>query len=128
MTFIIERRRPKLLEKKKGHFASLGFTNRLALYIMLFLAIGLAGGFYLALKSIAAGYTGALMCWTVVFTPIGTACSVVLSRIVDKSRAENTGGSGDGIKYAIAKAKNFQETTPSAPASDDGDSVNSPAI
>ena len=95
---------------------------------MLFLAIGLAGGFYLALKSIAAEYTGALMCWTVVFTPIGTACSVVLSRIVDKSRAENTSGNGDGIKFAIAKAKNFQEVAQADPASEGGDSVNSPAI
>ena len=37
---------------------NLGFTNRLALYIMVFLAAGLAGGFYLAVKSIATGYTG----------------------------------------------------------------------
>ena len=88
---------------------------------MMFLAIGLAGGFYLAIKSIATGYSGSLLCWTVVFTPIGTACSVVLSRIVDKSRAENTGGNGDGIKYAQAKANNFVDTT-------DGDSQNSPPI
>ena len=67
----------------------------------------LAGGFILAWKSIGVGYTGALMCWTVVFTPIGTACSVVLSRIVDKSREENTSADGDGIKYAAAKAQNF---------------------
>lgn len=30
------------------HFGNLGFTNRLAIYIMVFLAVGLAGGFYLA--------------------------------------------------------------------------------
>ena len=30
------------------------------------------------------------------FTPLGTATSIVLSRIVDKSKAENTKG---GIKY-----------------------------
>ncbi|NCB46392.1 hypothetical protein EOM81_05205 [bacterium] len=92
--------------KKKKRF---GFTNCLALLIMLFLAAGLAGGFYLALLSIKAMYNGALLCWTVVFTPIGTACSVVLSRIVDKSRAENTGANGDGIKYATAMAHNFEE-------------------
>ena len=98
-------------KEKKGLFAhlkNLGFTNRLALYIMLFLAAGLAGGFYLAVKSISTGYTGALMCWTVVFTPIGTACSIVLSRIVDKSRAENTSADGEGIKYAAAKARGME--------------------
>lgn len=122
MTITIEKKKkPKRLAKKKGHFARLGFTNRLAVYIMIFLAIGLAGGFYLAIKSIATGYSGSLLCWTVVFTPIGTACSVVLSRIVDKSRAENTGGNGDGIKYAQAKANNFVDTT-------NEDSQNSPPI
>lgn len=90
-----------------GHFASLGFTNRLALYVLLFLAAGLTGGFYLALKSIEYQYTGALACWTVVFTPIGTAASIVLSKIVDKSRAENTGGNGDGIVFASAQANGF---------------------
>ena len=97
-------------KEKKGLFAhlkNLGFTNRLALYIMVFLAAGLAGGFYLAIPSISRDYTGSLLCWTVVFTPIGTACSVVLSRIVDKSRAENTSASGDGIVYAAARAQNF---------------------
>ncbi|HIY31991.1 MAG TPA: hypothetical protein H9833_01905 [Candidatus Evtepia faecavium] len=89
------------------HLSGLGFTNRLALYIIAFLAVGLAGGFYLAIRSISGDYTGSLMCWTVVFTPIGTACSVVLSRIVDKSRAENTSASGDGIVYAAARAQNF---------------------
>ncbi len=91
----------------REHMKSLGFTNRLAVYIIIFLAAGLAGGFILAWKSIGVGYTGALMCWTVVFTPIGTACSVVLSRIVDKSREENTSADGEGIKYAAAKAQNF---------------------
>lgn len=89
----------------------LGYSNRLGIYIVLMLVAGLIGGFYLAFKSIAYGYTGALVCWTVVFTPIGTACSVVLSRIVDKSRAENTSADGDGIKYATARAKNFIEET-----------------
>lgn len=97
--------------KKKNkilhHFKKLGFTNRLAIYILLFLAAGLAGGFYLALRSIVTGYTGALMCWTVVFTPIGTACSIVLSKIVHKSEVENSSADGEGIKYATAKANNF---------------------
>lgn len=100
------------------HLASLGFTNRLAIYILLFLAAGLVGGFYLALRSIVTGYTGALMCWTVVFTPIGTACSIVLSKIVHKSEVENTSADGDGIKYATAKANNFSVV----------EDINSPAI
>ena len=39
-------------------FEKLGFTNRLAMYILLFLAAGLAGGFILAWRSISYGYTG----------------------------------------------------------------------
>ena len=98
----------KILNAIMKHLASLGFTNRLAIYILLFLAAGLAGGFYLALRSIITGYTGALMCWTVVFTPIGTACSIVLAAIVRKSEAENTSADGEGIKYATAKANSFK--------------------
>lgn len=78
------------------HLKSIGFSNRLAVYVLIFLFIGLIGGFVLALISIKADYVGALACWTIVFTPLGTATSIVLSRIVDKSRAENTKG---GIKY-----------------------------
>lgn len=111
MTIKIERSsKPKRLKgktKKKGYLTRIGFTNSLAVFILAFIAIGLAGGFYLALKSIATGYTGALMCWTVVFTPIGTACSVVLGAIVHKSTVENSGADGEGIKYAAAKAAGF---------------------
>jgi hypothetical protein len=92
----------------RNHFKRLGFTNRLAIYILLFLAFGLAGGFYLAIKCIGMDYTGSLYCWTIVFTPIGTACSIVLSRIVDKNRDENTSADGDGISYALAKANEFK--------------------
>ena len=45
------KRKVKRRKKKKGlihHLVSLGFSNRLAIYILLFLAAGLAGGFYLA--------------------------------------------------------------------------------
>lgn len=108
--------------KRKGlfhHLVSLGFTNRLAIYILLLLAAGLAGGFYLAMRSIQYGYTGALACWTIVFTPIGTACSIVLSKIVHKSEAENVGGNGDGIKFAMAMSEM---------ANEDGSSWESPAI
>ena len=89
------------------HFASLGFTNRYAIYLLLFLVAGMAGGFYLAVLSIKYQYAGALACWTVVFTPIGTAVGVVLGKIVDKNRAENVSGKGDGITFASAEAKGF---------------------
>ena len=101
----------KRLAKKKrrsviDHLAGLGFTNRLALYI--------------ARESIQTGYTGALMCWTVVFTPIGTAASLVLGKIVTKSTIENCGADGEGIKYAAAKAAGFttanQEGSEESPA------------
>jgi hypothetical protein len=101
------------MNKKKSknyvikHLKKLGFTNRLSLYVLLFLAAGLSGGFYLALKSIEYQYMGALACWTVAFAPIGTAASIVLSRVVDKNRAENVGGNGDGITFASAQASNF---------------------
>jgi len=84
-----------------------GFTNVLSIYIVTMLTIGLIGGFVLALFSIKYQYTGALACWTVVFTPIGTASSIVLAKIVDKSKEENTGADGEGIQYARAKAQNF---------------------
>lgn len=91
------------------HMKSLGFTNRLGIYILLFLAAGMIGGFYLAVRSIQYNYSGSLMCWTIVFTPIGTAVSMVLGKIVQKSAMENTGADGEGIKYAMAKASGFCE-------------------
>lgn len=120
MTIKIERKpKPKRIKKKKRFLEKIGFTNSLAVFILVFIAIGLAGGFYLALKSIATGYTGALMCWTVVFTPIGTACSIVLGAIVHKSTVENSGADGEGIKYAAAKAAGFVQNQ---------DSLDSPPI
>lgn len=97
------------LRAVRWHMASLGFTNRLAVYLVLLLIFGLAGGFLLAVWSIREKYTGSLLCWTVVFTPIGTALSIVLARIVDKNRDENTSADGDGIKFATARASAFQQ-------------------
>lgn len=107
MTITIERGKKK--SKLKSKRPRLGFSNRLALYVMLFLAAGLAGGFFLAILSIKYQYTGALMCWTVVFTPIGTAVSLIPHFVVHKSTVENSGADGEGIKYATAKAHNFCE-------------------
>ena len=56
------------------------------------------------------------------FTPIGTAISIVLVRIVDKSRAKNTSADGEGIKYAAAKANQF------TPKQEPEGSLESPAI
>lgn len=95
-------------KKIKQHFRDLGFTNRMALYILALLTLGLLGGFYLACTCIKNGFTSSLACWTVVFTPMSTALSVVLSKVVDKNKAENTGADGEGIKYAQAKADDFK--------------------
>ena len=97
----------------------MGNTDRLGYILVFILALGLAGGFALAVLSIRYQYTGALACWTVVFTPIGTALSIVLSRIVEKNRAENTGADGEGVKYAAAQAAGFAQ---------DLGSENSPSI
>lgn len=106
MTIKIERGRKKTRQRSKKR-QSIGFTNRLAIYLMLFLAAGLAGGFYLALKSIEHQYMGALACYTVVFTPMGAMANIVLNSIVHKSDHENTGADGEGIKFAAAKAAGF---------------------
>ena len=97
----------------------MGNTDRLGYILVFILALGLAGGFALAVLSIRYQYTGALACWTVVFTPIGTALSIVLSRIVEKNRAENPGANGEGVKYAAAQAAGFAQ---------DLGSENSPSI
>lgn len=55
------------------------------------------------------------MCWTVVFTPIGTATSIAISKVVDKNRAENTSGNGDGITFASAMANGFAQQDDDTP-------------
>ena len=99
---------------QNGRRRRLGFTNTLALLLVLLLACGLAGGFLLAVMSIRHSYTGALACYTVVFTPIGTALGIVLGKIVDKSRAENTGPDGKGVVFAAAEADGFAGSNHSA--------------
>lgn len=105
MIIRVERgKKTKRRRKKKNH---IGFTNYLAILLLLFLAAGLIGGFVLAVLSIRHEYAGALACWTVVFTPIGTAIGLVIGKVVDKSKAENTGSQGEGIKFASAQANGF---------------------
>ena len=122
----------KTKKKKKHpittHFKKMGFTNRLAIYLVIFLAVGLVMGYLLASKSIEYQYTGALACFTIVFTPIGTAVSIVLSKVVDKNKAENTSADGNGITYAAAEAKGFiQEDDMYNYCCDDTD-INNPSI
>jgi len=109
MTIKIELGR-KRSGRTKTRKQSVGFSNRYSVYVLLFLAAGLAGGFILALLSIKYQYTGPLLCWTVVFTPIGTAVSLVPHFVVHKSTVENSGADGEGIKFAAAKARNFVES------------------
>lgn len=108
-------------EARKAPRRRIGNTDLLGFLLVLLLAAGLAGGFVLAVLSIRHQYSGPLACWTVVFTPIGTALSIVLSRIVEKNRAENTSAAGEGVKYAAAAASGFREDA-------GGASENSPPI
>lgn len=84
------------------------YTNMLGALIILMLFVGLIMSFFLATYSIRSAYTGPLYCWTAIFAPIGTAASIVLSKIVDKKKAENT-CNGKGITFAAAEAKGFQK-------------------
>lgn len=75
-----------------------GFTDRLGIYCIALLTVGLVMAYRLAVKSIDADYQGALACFTIVFTPIGTALGITLTAIVNKNRAENTVGGVNAIK------------------------------
>lgn len=118
------RRRIRRKRRLRRHLLSLGFTNRLAIYILVFLLIGICGGFLLAWRSISLDYLGSLACWTIAFTPLGTAISIALSKIVDKSKAENTKG---GIKYETAIIEQLQGDLYGYEVSEDG-SDESPKI
>lgn len=100
-----------MAKKKKPwivrHFSKLGFTNRMAVAILVIIALGFCGGFYLALKSISENYLGGLACWTICFTPVSSIGGIVLARVVDKNRDENTSADGMGISFAAAQANNF---------------------
>lgn len=118
--------RGKRLPKKNRK--KMGFTDSLAIYILLYLTTGLIMGFYLALKSIEYNYLGALACFTIVFTPIGSVAAIVIGKVVDKNRDENTGGNGDGIKFAAAKASGFVENNNCSFTYIDNNDIENPAI
>lgn len=85
-----------------------GFTDRLGIYCIALLTVGLIMAYSLGVKSIDADYQGALACFTIVFTPIGTALGITLTAIVNKNRAENT----DGGINAIKAQQGFGSTPP----------------
>ena len=109
-----------MLKKFFKHLKKIGFTNRLSVYIIFVIFVTILMGFYLALKSIESDYLGSLVCFTAAIAPLDTALSIVLSRVVDKNKAENTGGNGDGITFAAAQASNFIQ--------DNDYDINSPMI
>ncbi len=77
----------------------LGFTNKMAVFILAVLASAVILSFILAVLSIKYEYMGALACWTACLTPIGIGLDIVLNSVVKKNHAENTGESGEGIRY-----------------------------
>ncbi len=99
----------RILKKIKKHFADIGFTNRLSLYVVCIIFVTIVMGFYLAVESIKYNYVGSLICFTAAIAPLDAALSIVLGKVVDKNRDENTGGNGDGITFAQAAANNFKQ-------------------
>lgn len=76
----------------------LGFTDTLAVLCIVLVTVGLLMAYKLAILSIENDYNGALACFTVVFTPIGTMLGITLTAIVNKNRAENTAGGINAMK------------------------------
>lgn len=81
------------------HLKSIGFTNRLAIYSLMFLFISIILGFILAMFSVIKSYTAALLVYTACVGPIGSLISISIGRTVEKSRAENC---ANGIVYETA--------------------------
>ena len=81
----------------------MGNTDRLGYILVFILTLGLAGGFVLAVLSIKYQYTGALACWTVVFTPIGTAEALEAGKSILFMIESNPGpGLGLLLAYCVA--------------------------
>lgn len=106
---------------RKTNAKKIGFTNKLAIWLIIVLMISLLMGFYLAIKSIEMQYTGALVCFTACVAPLDTCLAIVIAKVVDKSKAENLGADGTGISFAAAQASRFKTDT-------DENLTNSPPI
>lgn len=89
------------------HLKSLGFTNRLSIYALIFLLISIVLGFVLAVLSIKADANFTLAAYTCSVAPIGTFISIAIGKAVDKSKSENLGPDGVGLSFAAAQAKDF---------------------
>lgn len=117
----------RVLKKQKRK--KIGFTNKLAVYILFLLFTTILMGFYLALKSIEYNYVGSLICFTAAIAPLDAALSIVLGKVVDKNKAENTSGNGDGITFAAAQASGFVKNNECHSTSTQNTyDINSPAI
>lgn len=77
------------MQGKRTKHKDIGFTNLFCIAILCVLVLGLFMGFILAVMSIYKGYIGALQCFTVAFTPIGTVLGVAITAAFGKSKAEN---------------------------------------
>ncbi len=108
------KKRAGVMRRIINHLDELGFTNRLALLLVFLLIFMVGGGFYLANRSIDESFTGALYCYTVIATPVGTALSVVLGKVVDKNKAENM-DNGKGIAFAAAESTGFKDYSDDSP-------------
>lgn len=86
------------VKRRNGPCSKL-YSRLLGWIVVLFLACLLAGGFFLALLSIKYQYTGALACWTICATPIGTAVTIVLGKTIDKEIQNIKGPNGEGLDY-----------------------------
>lgn len=77
----------------------MGFTNKMAVWLVGILVGSLVMSFILAVLSITHEYMGALVCWTAFAAPLEVGINIVLTATVRKSQAENTSDNGDGIRY-----------------------------
>lgn len=87
----------------------IAFSKQLIKDIRSLLWIVTIGGLLLAFYCIFKGYTGSLP-W--IGSMVGlpwTAHGVVCSFYMNKSKAENTSSTGEGIIFAAAEANNFEE-------------------
>lgn len=103
------------------HLKSLGFTNRLCIYSLLFLLVSIVLGFILAVLSIRADANFTLAAYTCSVAPIGTFISVAIGKAIDKSKSENC---SSGIVFETAMANLAAQNNTNANQSfDEGNSI-----